>query len=793
MSKLQGDGIQATEPGLGGLRTRARWRTPEAWFVLALLLAVGCGSSGGSGGGTSGAGGEATTSSMGHALNVRNDLGDAPVTLGGLQLEGDVFITIEPTTGLQQVEFFLNDPNLTGEPFQYEQNPPFDFAGGTSASPDAWDTTTLPDGNHTISARLWMPDGSIEVIEAPFVTQNDIRSVVTNKSSVAFSFEEGQVGTDSDVATLSLSDGTSSPYTVSGDGSTWLDVVQGSATLPSDLSFHVDSQSLAEGTHTSMVTVQSANAAAAQITITLTITEAGTPAPGADLAFSASSIVHNFTLDDPGTDSTTVQLSATGGATSPYTLTHTPASWMTVSPMSGSLPGNITVSVDSNGLAPGVHQATVTASVSGLADATMIVRVSVSSGADTVASSVSRHGITWFFDDEYEVGQFVNGDWYVIGPVMITHTTPTWTGTYDGSMINPSYDDDQGYDSRTSFDGSLRVGTTNLVLQPGESLVTADSWRNGESGAPSSNNSVGIPRPALKTAAVLTCLATPPPDGAFRPPYGGDAKPMHNVSELRPWLLPQLPKPSSTPSLSVMEQRYERLWLDHISKWKNRYMHPEDNMEDYSRNIASEFNTGSLMLMCNFTQAEKETLMIRLVQIGIDQFGILQTGATYGDGGGGIGSGRKWPILLAGILLNDGPMMSIGYSEPVVTALEDCQTFYLTAGDLANYPGDSVGEPVWGERHCTGYPSGYDDPGNTGYRTCCTANAWVGAVLSVHILTGETAIDVKSLWNHPPLFDYQDKYMADRPVGDWTRSWSGFQEDMWDMYRDDYGPVYVEP
>ena len=34
--------------------------------------------------------------------------------------------------------------------------------------------------------------------------------------------------------------------------------------------------------------------------------------------------------------------------------------------------------------------------------------------------SVSQYGITWTFDKPARVGQFITGDWYVVGPVTIT-------------------------------------------------------------------------------------------------------------------------------------------------------------------------------------------------------------------------------------------------------------------------------------------------------------------------------------------------------------------------------------
>ena len=38
--------------------------------------------------------------------------------------------------------------------------------------------------------------------------------------------------------------------------------------------------------------------------------------------------------------------------------------------------------------------------------------------------SVSQHGMTWTFDKPTRVGQFINGDWYVVGPVTVTAIDP---------------------------------------------------------------------------------------------------------------------------------------------------------------------------------------------------------------------------------------------------------------------------------------------------------------------------------------------------------------------------------
>ena len=38
--------------------------------------------------------------------------------------------------------------------------------------------------------------------------------------------------------------------------------------------------------------------------------------------------------------------------------------------------------------------------------------------------SVSQYGITWTFEKPARVGQFINGDWYVVGPVTVKAIDP---------------------------------------------------------------------------------------------------------------------------------------------------------------------------------------------------------------------------------------------------------------------------------------------------------------------------------------------------------------------------------
>ena len=61
--------------------------------------------------------------------------------------------------------------------------------------------------------------------------------------------------------------------------------------------------------------------------------------------------------------------------------------------------------------------------------------------------------------------------------------------------------------------------------------------------------------------------------------------------------------------------------------------------------------------MTDLPPAKKEKLLIGFVQNGIDLWGIVRAGFHGWQGFGGHGTGRKWPIVFAGIMLGDEQWM----------------------------------------------------------------------------------------------------------------------------------------
>ena len=95
-----------------------------------------------------------------------------PTLLGGGTLSDTVYIFTSPDTDVDRVQFWLDDPTMAGPPRQVENNLPYDFAGGAVSSANGFNTQTVSDGSHTITALLKFFSGGSQVIHATFSVDN---------------------------------------------------------------------------------------------------------------------------------------------------------------------------------------------------------------------------------------------------------------------------------------------------------------------------------------------------------------------------------------------------------------------------------------------------------------------------------------------------------------------------------------------------------------------------------------------------------------------------------------------
>lgn len=405
-------------------------------------------------------------------------------------------------------------------------------------------------------------------------------------------------------------------------------------------------------------------------------------------------------------------------------------------------------------------------------------------GSTANVSSITKDGITWTFSQPVPAGQFVNGDYYVVGPVTITaiDPAPTTSSPYEnGSVLDlPTANSKSGFDSRLNdgtdeswwFDASLR-SYPPISLKPGDALVSTISLAQIHS-VPEVMRATDMSVSPVASASVLTVLSAEPSADAFRPSYCDRKQTIYHANSLQRNLLPSLapPNPSGTPPLSQFETWYRQPWID-----TNPFLFdaPANYMPSYGQHIAFADSYATLLLMLNFPAAQKVNLTNYFVQYGIDLYGCVQAG--YGwPAFGGHRSGRKLPIIFAGILLNDQGMQNVSANYPNQFG-EDMQTVYINkipGGYTQAWQGATViygghygvntdGTPVsaglygpYEQLQPASWPllNGNEQLGEA-YRRCCTSVSWVGEALAIHILKSE------NVWNYPAFFDYVDRWMTE--------------------------------
>lgn len=434
-------------------------------------------------------------------------------------------------------------------------------------------------------------------------------------------------------------------------------------------------------------------------------------------------------------------------------------------------------------------------------------------GADAdLRREVSQYGITWTFDKPAKTGQYITGDWWVLGPVRIIKVTPApgpvaqeslelrknrWNDTSlksdttmrNGSMVVRKVGTRHGYDSRAAGYSDKESVSFPLALEPNLSLISSVS----NTSLPVDNFASHImwddekkSETVMRTAAVLTCVSEVPPKDSFRPPYAGTEKPTFTADNILWDQLPSLAPAGGVPSWEIFERYFQRPWIDHLMSWSQQQLVPNENGPTYGREHARIVSIASLMVSLDVPREKKEKLTIGLIQRGIDLYGLAKAGG-YWNEGGGHSSGRKWPILFASIMLGEPELTHL---PETAIFQEDTQTYYGKGwfGQTALY---------WMIQH-HGKRSRYEekppeqwekwDRTTESYRICCNAVSWVGTAL--------TARHMKAvrLWNHDAFFDYVDRWMREddpyaaargkhpRPKAE-TTTFDPFVTAMWKAHR----------
>ena len=289
------------------------------------------------------------------------------------------------------------------------------------------------------------------------------------------------------------------------DDAAWLSVTPASGTTPQALSVAVNTAGLAAGTYTGKVTVTSAGAAASprEVTVSLVVD----PAPA--LAVAPASLA--FTGTAGGADPAAKTLSATNTGGGSLSLTAADdASWLTVTPASGSAPQTLTVSASLTGLAAGTYTGNVTVTAAGAQGSPKSVPVTLTVAAAPPAPT----GLVGAYGFEETTGTTVGGLLRPRERGVINGATRVTTGkfgralTFDGVNDWVTIADSASLDiTRMTIEAWVRptvLGsawrTVLLKEQPGDLVYALYATTNAQ--RPAAFVSVGGEKEARGTAAL---------------------------------------------------------------------------------------------------------------------------------------------------------------------------------------------------------------------------------------------------------------------------------------------------
>lgn len=290
-----------------------------------------------------------------------------------------------------------------------------------------------------------------------------------------------------------------------------------------------------------------------------------------------------------------------------------------------------------------------------------------SSGVGTTASSITDGGITWTFSSPRPVGRYVDGSYWVVGPVTITSISPAFNGSGNGSMLDPRpvpapdgivY---SGYDTRDNYNPTLTVQTPLFFQNDGQirSLVsTISNLTGGPLPDPYGQSNYSY----LREIRILTIEPSVPPNDSFRPNYLGLTKARFRLSDMN---LAQFNRgldpnryPAQIPAPSMIERIVDGGAFGALSgNWGDRYIRPSLISPDYGQYFARL--TGDLALyVLHVNVPYREQVLRKLIQYGIDVVGAIWEAPAFYRRDGGQTNGHKIPVFMLAHSLFPGALKS---------------------------------------------------------------------------------------------------------------------------------------
>jgi hypothetical protein len=209
---------------------------------------------------------------------------------------------------------------------------------------------------------------------------------------------------------------------------TWLAVSPAAGTGNGALTASVTTGILTAGSYNGNITLSATGASSMTVPVTFTVTAVPT------ISLNPTSLTYTAAQGGTNPASQTVALTNAGGVVS-WTVSDS-ASWLSVSPASGSSSSTLTATVDTTGLAAGTYNGTVTVSATGSSSKMVTVTLTVS------APTISSATLTWDSNTDsdlagYKIYQAIASGVY--GAALATVPAGTVTYQATGLSANTTY------------------------------------------------------------------------------------------------------------------------------------------------------------------------------------------------------------------------------------------------------------------------------------------------------------------------------------------------------------------
>ncbi|WP_162628843.1 BACON domain-containing protein [Marinobacter bohaiensis] len=191
-----------------------------------------------------------------------------PVSLEGAALNGWRYVFLTPPTDVRQVRFYLDNPTASGSARQTENQAPFDFAGTeTNNLARPFDTATVADGAHSITAQVITQDGDSVLTSAGFSVGNFEPQLSATPEDFALTLRSPDVTAEA-LVDLVMTDGSQLEYTATSNAA-WLNVDPAAGSTPQVLALGVDASDLGPGNYQGQVTIRAAGQSDVVIAVNL--------------------------------------------------------------------------------------------------------------------------------------------------------------------------------------------------------------------------------------------------------------------------------------------------------------------------------------------------------------------------------------------------------------------------------------------------------------------------------------------------------------------------------------------